>query len=53
VHDLIRVVRVLDLRAASELVDIAFEQYDEDNVTLTSRADLLLFAQEIIDASLR
>jgi len=53
VHDLICISRVLDLRAASELVDIAFEQYGEDNVTLTSREDLLLFAQDIIDASLR
>lgn len=51
VHDLIRIVRTIGIRRASELVDIAFMQYGEDNVTLTSREDLLLFAQEIVDAA--
>lgn len=51
VQDLIRIVQVLGLRDAASLVDIAFEQYGDDNVTLTGRDDLMLFAQEIIDAA--
>lgn len=50
IRDIAVLCSVLDIETAQEAVDIALGLYGEDSMQLSSRDDLLLIAQEALDA---